>query len=333
MRYKDAIKNSRIIVSTSAMCKHLFSFPILRLIIGLIFLFITLRNLEVFILPYPFFSWKFWIIIMLLTTGSTLLIQFFWALNNGYYLDMIYTDLEYWVRKNNIGSATLLLKSLTVNENMQKYFKEKYEEVHSNHTEKNKRFRISSRHGFLVNTIPELVDQIDNATVESLVFLKKYMKFEPSDTPFRSKIVNMIFSAAFLTIFAASLKYGIELLIVKKTADIGLRVILISIVFFLVGIFIGIFFFQKNVRERNARNFLLLVFNCIEEKRMKGEIETSNVLENPEDSKIFIHKKDFDFMQQTLKFLSNAYLSGNIIQIEEHKVSNSRKNTKNFENK
>lgn len=266
--FRIKIQNSKII----NIVRLLFlKFPTIRFAISIICLLLSiciLGTLSENILSRPILT--FWIILvafLLFVFGLGLLILYFLAEFNRYYFDSAYTSLADFVNKNDIGNATFLVKSLSANEEIRKYFNTKYTEIKAIHKENDRNFRVTPRYKFLVGTIPDLVDQIDNATIDTLLFLEQYIDFEPKNISTKKKIADMFFSTTFIAGIMAALKYGIDFLDNENMASIGMRIIYITIAILFCGLGYGLWLHRKNAKEQNARNFLLLVFKCIKEKQ------------------------------------------------------------------
>ena len=267
-KFRFKIQNLKIVNISRIL---FFKFPTIRFATSIICLLLSvciLSTLSESILSRPILT--FWIILvafLLLVFGLGLLILYFLAEFNRYYFDTAYTSLADFVDKNDIGNATFLVKSLSANEEIRKYFNTKYTEIHAIHKENDRNFRVTPRYKFLVDTIPELVDQIDNATIETLIFLEQYIDFEPKNISTKKKIADMFFSTTFIAGIMAALKYGIDFLDNEKMANIGMQIIYITIAILCCGLGYGLWLHSKNAKEQNARNFLLLIFKCIKEKQ------------------------------------------------------------------
>lgn len=267
-KFRVKIQNLKIV----NIVKLLFlKFPTVRFAISIICLLLSGWLLS--ILPEDasqqtiLIFWIIPVIFVLFIFGLSLLILYFGAIFNQYYFDTAYTSLADFVNKNDIGNATFLVESLSANENIKKYFNTKYTEILAIHKENDRKFRVTPRYKFLVDTIPELVDQIDNATIDTLIFLEQYIDFEPKNISTKKKIADMFFSTTFIAGIMAALKYGIDFLENEKMANIGMLIICITIAILFCGLGYALWLHKKNAKEQNARNFLLLVFKCIKEKQ------------------------------------------------------------------
>lgn len=187
-------------------------------------------------------------------------------------LENMFLSLDYWVNKNDIGNATNLVSSLSENENIKKYFDQRLNQHKKGLLDKNYFYMINEQ-SYLVGSIQELVKEIDSITLESLLFLKIYTEFEPKNRKFQEKIVNSVLGMGFFGGVLACYKYGIDLFIKKDTKEIGLTLIIITTVLFTIVLLIVLSMHIKEIKEKNARNFLLLVFKALEQKQK--DIETA----------------------------------------------------------
>lgn len=190
-----------------------------------------------------------------------------------------HTSLINWVKRNDIGDATSLIRSLSAEKSVQVFFRKlrskyekEYNEVFS------ERWVVQDKQIYLVATLKELLNEIDSVTRENIYLLKKYIDYESSEKIARNKIVDRIFSFSAISGWIICLKYAIDTHIKgielenKALKDLSNILIVILIIVLFFGILVGYSLYRKRKIERNSKNLLDLVFKVIEEENLISEI-------------------------------------------------------------
>lgn len=184
-----------------------------------------------------------------------------------------YLSLYQWVKSNNIGNATNLVKSISNESDIESFFRNRQNKILTDHKESYAlKWMYLDRNSFLVETIRELITELDVATRNDLFFLEKYLNYETPDKTLQGKVLNGLFSLSAVTGFLACIKFSLDILlkgIETKNDDIlNLGKVLIGIlvvVFIVLCVWVYRIVRKRNL-ERNSKNFLDLVFKVLKEE-------------------------------------------------------------------
>lgn len=183
---------------------------------------------------------------------------------NNYKLKGSFYSLSSWVDYNDIGNANNIISALSIDESIDEFFKNKYKDVSKN-IDETSYYRIGiDKNAYLIKEMPSVLNSIDKATKENILYIKKYISFESSKNKTWGKIIEGFFSIAYLTILGTVFKYGIDCYFDVEKRDLGLLIMWGIGSLFIISIGFGIKAYFDMQKEKNARNFLNFVFSVID---------------------------------------------------------------------
>lgn len=188
------------------------------------------------------------------------------------FLKYAYNSLFDWVKNYDIGNATNLVKSLSNESDVEVFFRSRQEKILKEHKESYElKWIYLDKNSFLIETIRELIDELDVTTRSDLFFLEKYLDYEIPITTFREKMLNGLVSLSGIAGFLACFKFSIDILlkgIETKNDDIfnlGIGLIIVLVILFILVCALLHMMMRKRNLERNSKNFLDLLFKVLKE--------------------------------------------------------------------
>ncbi|MCB5954106.1 hypothetical protein [Enterococcus sp. CWB-B31] len=181
-------------------------------------------------------------------------------------LTNMYSGLFKWVSNNDVGSATLVVKSLSQNEKVKEYFKETGGIIIEESRSDSKKFKVPSVEKYFLGSVIEIVDLLDEATKEYLVSIDRFIKFENSSKIYKEKIIESILSVTFIASILAALKNGIDYYVNEETKNVGIIIIIFVLSTAVIVGLIVLNMYLKQKTENNAKNFLRFIIKEIKSK-------------------------------------------------------------------
>lgn len=173
-------------------------------------------------------------------------------------------SLADWTKRNDIGSATNIVDSLSNNQQVKEFFNGKYIEIGDKINNQKRDTPLINKNIYLISEIPDIIKVVDNATKEDLVIIKKFIEFESTKNKLWEKLANKILNLSIVAGLAAGYKYGLEKYFLDKQKTMGFIILISLIVISLLLFCIWFKAHRSTQREKNARNFLYFIFNFIE---------------------------------------------------------------------
>lgn len=241
------------------------------LILGVVLLYLSFRidtsnlMLSVLLFEISFFCVLLFLIAMALELYQSRKLKF---VENSYY------NLYKWIKYNDIGNATNIIKSLSNEDVVKKYFRDRRTYVASVHKDiYAKKWVSMDKNSFLIESIRDLISTLDVETRRDLIFLEKYINYKVRAKTTQDKVLNGLVSVTAIAGFLGCIKYSIDLMIrgleTKNNDVLNIGILLLGALA-VIFVFVVVWFFlvqKKRSIEDNSKNFLDLLFKVLKEDK------------------------------------------------------------------
>lgn len=249
------------------------------LLIGAILLFVYFKYLSSLIkddlLNLIVTSLIFGILLVIILMSFVLLAFDYLSSNNHSKIQMSYSGLWDWVKSNDVGSATNIVKSLSYDENIKNFFSKELENINKDLIIKRDNIMLLDKNIYLVNSIEKIFNALDDATKNNMIFIRQYLELESSKYELWNNILKNVVGLAYIGILGTVFNFGINAFYSTERKILGQTIIFIAVFVSLISFILWIRAILITTREKNARNFLRFIFRIIDSKEEDNKKEAS----------------------------------------------------------